>query len=170
VGARAQADGRSRIAAGGAPEQWLVLYDEDCGLCKSLLAGLLLWDRRARLQPLALQSEHAGRILADMPTAEHMESWHLVDPAGARYSAGAGLAPVLRLLPGGGPAAALAARFPRGAELSYRRVAANRVRLSRLIPAGVKRRASIRIASREARQLHAGTAAPRGHGSQGQAS
>ena len=41
-------------------DRWLVLYDADCGLCNWLLAGLLRWDRAARLHPIAL-----GRPEAD---------------------------------------------------------------------------------------------------------
>jgi hypothetical protein len=42
-----------------------------------------------------------------------MASWHLVDADGRVSSAGAGFAPVFRLLPGGSPLASLAVRTHR---------------------------------------------------------
>jgi predicted DCC family thiol-disulfide oxidoreductase YuxK len=129
--------------------RWLVLYDEDCGLCKWLLAGLLRWDRGVRLRPLALQRPEAEELLADLAPAERMASWHLVSPAGARDSAGAGLPPLLRLLPGGRLPAAALARFPRLTDGGYRWVAEHRSQLSRLVPARARRRASNRVRERE---------------------
>jgi predicted DCC family thiol-disulfide oxidoreductase YuxK len=157
VGAGAQAEGRPRIAGPGASERWLVLYDEDCGLCKSLLAGLLAWDRTARLRPLALQGEEARLALADLSPQERMESWHLIDPAGTRHSGGAALAPLLRLLGGGGPGAALAERFPGAADRGYQWVAEHRTSLSRLVPASVKRRADAAVRRREREAARGGS-------------
>ena len=45
-----------------------------------------------------------------------MGSWHLVGDDGVPWSAGAAIAPLLRLLPGGRAPAALVARVPRAAE------------------------------------------------------
>jgi predicted DCC family thiol-disulfide oxidoreductase YuxK len=164
-------------------ERWLVLYDDDCGLCKWLLAGMLSWDRRQRLQPLALQTERAAELLADLSREQQLVSWHLIAPTGKRpeaaavtepdaatgaddseadsssavealaavaqrYSAGAALPPLLRLLPAGAlPASALAAA-PQLTERAYHWVAAHRSLLSKAIPAGWKRRAAARIAER----------------------
>ena len=162
-------------------DRWLVLYDGDCGLCKWLLAGILRWDRRQRLQPLALQTERAAELLADLSPEQRLASWHLIAPTGERpeaapeaaaeteadaataaddseadsssaeeapaavaqrYSAGAALPPLLRLLPGGAlPASALAAA-PQLTERAYRWVAAHRSLLSKAIPAAWKRRAA----------------------------
>jgi predicted DCC family thiol-disulfide oxidoreductase YuxK len=120
---------------------WLVLYDADCGLCRALLAGLLHWDRGRQLQPLALQSPEADALLAGLAPAERLASWHLVSPAGQRYSGGGALPPLLRLLPGGRAPAAAFARFPRLADGGYRWVAEHRTGLSRLLPARLKRHA-----------------------------
>jgi predicted DCC family thiol-disulfide oxidoreductase YuxK len=102
---------------------------------------VLAWDRRRRLRPVALQSAEAGRLLAGMPEEQRMASWHLVTPAGEVHSAGAAFPPLLRLLRGGAPLAALAARFPRAVERGYAQVAGRRSLLGRLIPGGLKRRA-----------------------------
>jgi predicted DCC family thiol-disulfide oxidoreductase YuxK len=127
---------------------WTVLYDADCGICRTLLAGLLRWDRQRRLRPLALQSAESDRLLADLAPAERMASWHLVSPGGGRWSAGAALPPLLRLLPGGRAPAAGFARFPDATEGGYRWVADHRSGLARLLPAALRRRADRYLASR----------------------
>ncbi len=124
---------------------WTVLYDAECGLCAWVLSGLLTWDRARRLRPTALQCSEASRLLADVQPAERMASWHLISPVGARYSGGAAVVQVLRLLPGGRTPAAAFARFPRLTEKAYRWVADHRSRLSRLIPTTAKRNARIRV-------------------------
>lgn len=120
---------------------WTVLYDAECGICRALLAGLLRWDRARRLRPVALQRPETDRLLADLSPAERMASWHLLSPGGNRWSAGAALPPLLRLLPGGRAPAAAFARFPTATERGYRWVADNRSALGRLLPEMLKRRA-----------------------------
>ena len=116
-----------------------VLYDRDCGFCRWALGWILRWDRRHALRPVALQDPEADDLLAGVP--ERMASWHLVDPSGGVRSAGVAMAPLFRLLPGGGPLAALAARYPHAAERGYRWVADHRSWFGRPITAGAKRRA-----------------------------
>lgn len=123
-----------------APPPWPVLYDAECGLCRTLLAGLLRCDRGDRLRPVALQAPEAEELLAGLPAEARMESWHLVSPGGERYSGGEALPPLLRLLPGGRAPAAVFARFPALTDRGYRLVATHRVGLSRLLPARLKRR------------------------------
>jgi predicted DCC family thiol-disulfide oxidoreductase YuxK len=125
-----------------------LLYDSDCGFCRWSLGKVLAWDRGRRIRPLSLQSKEAERLLAGMSEEARMGSWHLVDDAGAVHSAGAGIAPLLRLLPGGSPLAALAARVPRAMERGYRWVAGRRSLWGKLVTDGAKRRADRRIADR----------------------
>jgi predicted DCC family thiol-disulfide oxidoreductase YuxK len=125
-----------------------LLYDSDCGFCRWSLGKVLAWDRRRRIRPLSLQSKEAERLLAGMSEEARMGSWHLVDDAGAVHSAGAGIAPLLRLLPGGSALAALAARVPRAMERGYRWVAGRRSLWGKLVTDGAKRRADRRIADR----------------------
>ena len=126
-----------------------VLYDADCGLCKWLLSWLLRRDRTRVLRPVALQGDEARELLADLSPQERMASWHLISASGERDSGGAALAPLLRALPGGAPAALVVARLPRLTDRAYRWVAANRTQLSRLVPARSKRRASELVRARE---------------------
>jgi predicted DCC family thiol-disulfide oxidoreductase YuxK len=129
---------------------WTVLYDSDCGFCKSSLALLLKLDRDHRLRPVALQTQAADELLSDLTPEQRNASWHLVSPAGERWSAGLALAPMLRLLgrTGGAPAALLE-RTPKTAERAYAWVADHRGTLGRWIPSGAKRRATRTIARRE---------------------
>jgi predicted DCC family thiol-disulfide oxidoreductase YuxK len=122
-----------------------VLYDADCGFCRTSLALILMWDRRRRLRPVALQDDEATRLLSGMSADERMDSWHLVTAAGERRSAGAAFEPLLRLLPGGGPLASLAGRFPGAAERGYRWFADHRSPIGRLLPGAIRRWADRRI-------------------------
>jgi len=132
-------------------DRWLVLYDADCGLCKWLLAGLLRWDRTRRLRPVPLDGTQAETLLSDLDPGERMASWHLIGPGGERRSAGAALAPLVAMLPGGRAPSAMLARFPAVTGRGYRWVADNRGRLSSLVPARSKERAARLVASREQR-------------------
>jgi predicted DCC family thiol-disulfide oxidoreductase YuxK len=122
-----------------------LLYDADCGFCRVCVALVLTWDRRHRLRPVALQSDEAGNLLAPMPEQERMASWHLIPPDGSVRSAGAAFPPLLRELPGGSELAALAERFPDGAERGYALVARNRSVLGRALPESVRRWADATI-------------------------
>jgi predicted DCC family thiol-disulfide oxidoreductase YuxK len=125
-----------------------VLYDADCGFCRTALALVLRADTRHRLRPLALGSAEADRLLHDLSVEQREASWHLVDPAGHRTSAGAAAPALLRLLPGGTVPAALLAAVPQTTERAYAFVAGHRSTLSRLIPEAAKRRATALIARR----------------------
>jgi predicted DCC family thiol-disulfide oxidoreductase YuxK len=134
------------VALGSEKQQtWTVLYDAECGFCAWVLSGLLAWDRAHRLRPTALQHSEARHLLAGVQSDERMASWHLISPAGARYSGGAAVVQVLRLLPGGRIPAAAFTRFPRLTEKAYRWVADHRSQLSRLIPTTAKRNARRRV-------------------------
>jgi predicted DCC family thiol-disulfide oxidoreductase YuxK len=129
--------------------RWAVLYDADCGFCKWLLSALLRWDRAGRLHPIALQRSEADNLLQELTPAERMASWHLLAPTGERRSAGAAVAPLLRLLPAGRLPAAAFARFPKLTDRGYRWGAEHRSQLSKLVPSSAKQRAGQRIDRRE---------------------
>ena len=131
-----------------AGRQATVIYDVDCGFCRWSLALLLRADRGRRLRPLALGTDAADVLLADLEPDERASSWHLVASDGTRTSAGAALPKVLELLPGGGLPAAVLTRFPGATERGYRWVAGHRSSLSRLVPSAAKRRATAVISSR----------------------
>lgn len=129
---------------------WTVVYDGDCGVCKTLLALLLRADRHRRLTPLALGTPAADARLHDLTAEQRNASWHLIAPDGHRESAGAAAPPLLALLPGGAVPSHVLARFPRQTERAYRAVADNRSAIGRWIPSGVKRRATDTVRRRTA--------------------
>jgi len=110
-----------------------LLYDEDCGFCRCALRAVLTWDRGRLVRPVALQDPEAERLLAGMSERQRMDSWHLVEGDGSRLSAGAALAPLLRMLPGGAALAAVAEAFPELAERGYRAVADHRAGLHKVL-------------------------------------
>jgi predicted DCC family thiol-disulfide oxidoreductase YuxK len=111
----------------------VILYDEDCGFCRWSMTKILAWDRRGRIRPVPLQAPESDGLLGGMDAGRRMASWHLIAPDGRIHSAGAAVAPLLRLLPGGGPLARLAAAFPAATERLYRLIARNRGLLGRLV-------------------------------------
>jgi predicted DCC family thiol-disulfide oxidoreductase YuxK len=122
-----------------------ILYDADCGFCRWSLAQVLRLDRRHLLRPVALQDPEADALLTGMSREKRMASWHLVGEDGRVYSGGAAFAPLLRLVPGGGPLAKVLARFPALADVAYRAVAGRRSFFGRLVPASSAARARERI-------------------------
>jgi predicted DCC family thiol-disulfide oxidoreductase YuxK len=133
----------------------IVIYDKDCGFCRFSLALLLIWDRAGRrrggrathaLRPLPLGTAEADELLADLSPDERNASWHLVLDR-RRHSAGAALAPALRLLPGGRFPAAAFDRIPSATERAYRWVADHRGLLGRFVPARARRWADRVIAA-----------------------
>ena len=128
----------------------VVLYDGGCGLCAWCVARILAWDRRGALRPVPIQGDEGAALLADLDEAARMASWHLVTAGGARASGGAAVASLLRLLPGGGPCAALAERLPGPVNAAYRWVARHRSRLGRALGPRAVARARRRVARRAA--------------------
>jgi predicted DCC family thiol-disulfide oxidoreductase YuxK len=110
----------------------VLLYDSDCGFCRWAVDKVLAWDRRNQLRPLALQDPEADRLLPGIDAETKMASWHLVTADGQVFSGGAVAPPLLRLLPGGRPLAAIASAFPGTTERAYRWVSRNRDRFGRL--------------------------------------
>ncbi len=110
-----------------------ILYDADCGFCKWSLGLFLKWDRHGRLRPVALQDPEADLLLGAMDEDTRMASWHLVMPGGAVHSAGRAVEPLMRLLPGGRPFAALARATPGLTDRAYALVARHRTPLGRLV-------------------------------------
>jgi predicted DCC family thiol-disulfide oxidoreductase YuxK len=111
----------------------ILLYDSDCGFCRWSVDKVLAWDRRGRVRSMELQDPEADSLLGGMDQDVRMASWHLVTPDGRVYSAGAAAPPLLRLLPGGKPLAAVLAAFPGVTNRAYRTVARNRDRFGRLV-------------------------------------
>jgi predicted DCC family thiol-disulfide oxidoreductase YuxK len=104
----------------------VILFDSQCGFCRRSVERILRWDRHRRLRPVALQDREADELLGGMDEERKMASWHLVTADGRVHSAGAAFPPLLRLLPGCRPFAALTAAFPGLTERAYRYVARTR--------------------------------------------
>lgn len=136
---------RHRPTASGSHGRWTLLYDADCGFCKWIASGVLVWDRHKRIVPRAIQSAQAQALLSELSPEARLASWHLISPDGERISAGSALAPLLRLLPAGTIPAHGIARLPRLTSRAYDWVANHRTQLSKAVPAGMKRRASERV-------------------------
>ncbi|MFN8124206.1 MAG: DCC1-like thiol-disulfide oxidoreductase family protein [Thermoleophilia bacterium] len=128
--------------------RWTVLYDGGCGFCRWCTGVLLAWDRRGALRPAELRSAEADRLLAGMGDLERYGSWHLVAPDGTVHSRGRAAAPLLRLLPGGRPMAAVIARAPRLADRAYAAAVRHRSTLGRLVGPAARARADRRLAAR----------------------
>jgi predicted DCC family thiol-disulfide oxidoreductase YuxK len=124
------------------PGSYAVLYDRDCGFCRWSLDKILAWDRRRVLRPVAIQSEEGERLLASVPAGRRLDSWHLA-AKGEVSSAGAAAPPLIEVLPGGRPLAAVLRAFPGPTERAYRWVADHRSLLVRLLridpPRGLRR-------------------------------
>jgi predicted DCC family thiol-disulfide oxidoreductase YuxK len=127
---------------------WTILYDADCGFCRTVLAAILSADRAHRLRPLALGTPEADRLLHDLTIEQRDASWHLVSPDGHRESAGAAAPPLLRLLPGGALPAAALAKAPAPTQRAYQWVADHRSTFSHALPRSVKDRATRLIGRR----------------------
>ena len=110
----------------------LLLYDGECAFCRCCLRRVLAWDGR-HLRPVALQEDTATELLAELDEDERMASWHLVEANGTRFSGGAAVAPLMRLMPGGAPLARAAETFPGAVDASYDFIARHRSALSRLV-------------------------------------
>jgi predicted DCC family thiol-disulfide oxidoreductase YuxK len=128
--------------------QATLLYDAECRFCRWAMGVLLLWDRRRRLFPLALQEPAADRLLADLAPEQRMETWHLIASGGVRHSGGMAFVPLFELLPAGQPLARLAGRFPAVATRLYDAVAGHRNQLAKLIPKRLQRLAARRLQER----------------------
>jgi len=127
----------------------LVFYDEDCGYCRWSVAQLLRLDRDRRLRLHAIQSPLGQRLLADVPEDLRLESAHLIDGEGKLFSGGEAAAPIAAALPRLAPTAPLLRRLSRPVNASYNLIAANRVRIGRLVGNSSRERADRAIAAHQ---------------------
>jgi predicted DCC family thiol-disulfide oxidoreductase YuxK len=126
----------------------VLFYDADCGFCRWGVVKILAWDRRRSIVPLAITSPESEALLASVEPDRRLASWHFRDPSGRVFSAGAAFVPLLRLLPGGSPLAALASRFPGAVERAYALAARHRGALGALVGSRARARADRRLAAR----------------------
>jgi predicted DCC family thiol-disulfide oxidoreductase YuxK len=128
-----------------------LFYDADCGFCRWTAATIAVWDRRGALRLVTLQDRsEADRLLGPMDMQTRMASWHLVTADGRVHSAGSGVAPLLRLLPGGAVPARLTEVIQPAVDAAYAFVARHRSVFGRLLPRSVRERADARLRRRAA--------------------
>ena len=120
------------MTSGDPAKEATLLFDDQCGFCRWSLDKILAWDRHDRLRPVAIQSDEGQSLLASVPEELRLDSFHLAEPSGEVFSAGAALAPLFARLPGGRGPCALARRFPGAAERAYRAIASRRDRWARM--------------------------------------
>jgi predicted DCC family thiol-disulfide oxidoreductase YuxK len=111
----------------------IVLYDEDCGVCRWTADRLRRWDNRDQLTFRSIQTAEADGDLDIMEPAARYASWHIIEPDGRIWSAGAAIPRVMRRLPWGGPVATLAATFPALTDRMYGFAVRHRTRLGRML-------------------------------------
>ena len=104
-------------------------------------------DQRLRLH--AIQSPLGERLLADVPEDLRLESAHLIDGEGQLFSGGEAAAPIAAALPRLAPTAPLLRRLSRPVNASYNLIAANRVRIGRLVGNSSRERADRAIAAHQ---------------------
>jgi predicted DCC family thiol-disulfide oxidoreductase YuxK len=109
------------------------------------MGRVLRRDQNLDLAAVAIQSPDGERLLAPVPEAKRLESWHLVLDDGRLYSGGDAFAPLLRLLRRPGQAWLLA-RIPAVTRLGYRVAARRRSLLGSFVSATAKTRADEIIA------------------------
>lgn len=140
------------------PDPLTVLYDRDCGFCRSTMAVLLRLDPEGALLPEPIQGEVGQSLLARVPDERRLRSAHVVTPDG-EIASGGDAAPVIAERLAAVRAAAPALRSLAGAtRAAYALVAASRHRLGPLLPETVKARADRAIARHRA--MHFGLGPP----------
>jgi predicted DCC family thiol-disulfide oxidoreductase YuxK len=128
----------------------ILVYDGGCQFCR-VTVGFLIWlDRHCRLMPTTLQDAERGELLSTIPAGDRWRSWHLIQPDGAVWSAGAVVMPLVRELCPRGAGRIAMLGFPAATRL-YWIVARSRSRLGRCVPNALVRRAESSIERRTMR-------------------
>ena len=126
-----------------APDPAVLFYDRDCRFCAWGVVGIAARARPGTVRLATIQGPLGDEHLGHLPAEDRLASWHLWDGERLRSEADVldGLAPRVSA-PWLRAVVAAGRTVPRPlAAAAYRQVATHRVSLSRLIPAGAKRRA-----------------------------
>jgi predicted DCC family thiol-disulfide oxidoreductase YuxK len=133
-----------------------VLYDRDCGFCRTALALILRLDRDGALLPEPIQGARGQALLAGLAPELRLATAHVVTADGT-VTSGGDAAPVLAArVPALRPFAPALRIFAAGTRAGYGAVVRHRHRLGPLIPAEAKARADRTIARHRAARGHAG--------------
>jgi len=109
-----------------------MLYDDDCGVCRSCARWVARLDRRSRIRAIPIASGEGDLLLSPVPAATRGSAMHAVRRDGRVYSGGATVPVIVGLLPGGRPLAAVVAAFPGLTDRTYRAFASRRAAASRI--------------------------------------
>jgi predicted DCC family thiol-disulfide oxidoreductase YuxK len=126
-----------------------LLYDRDCGFCRTILGAILMRDHEAEIRPVALQDALAADLLPDMSEEDRFASFHVVDDEGLIRSGGEALPPLFAGLASTRPLGHALGAVQPATNALYRVIAANRSRIGPLVPESWKRRADATIRRRE---------------------
>ena len=127
-----------------------LLYDDDCGMCRTILSWILMRDTERRIRPVALQDALAADLLPGMSEEDRFASFHLVDDDGTIQSGGRALPLIFSELPGFAAAGAGMKAIQPLTDAGYKVIAANRSRIGPWVPGSWKRRADATIRRRRA--------------------
>lgn len=83
--------------AGDAP--YTVVYDGECRVCIRSVNALRGWDRAARLELVAYQSEGVTERFPSISEREFRESVQLIGPDGSRWEGAAAVEKIFELVP-----------------------------------------------------------------------
>ena len=119
-----------------------LLYDEECGVCRAAVRGVLKLAPQGRIRPVGLRTDRAAELFPDLSEDGRLASFHLVAPTGQRWSGAEAVSHLLYEIPSLRPVAGLLRGTPalqRATASAYGWVAANRGRMSRYFPEAWKR-------------------------------
>ena len=80
------------------PERATLIYDGECGMCRSAVARVRQWDQIGRLVYVQLQDPAVGRFGIELPALA--AAMHLILPDGRVYAGADAVPEILKLLPG----------------------------------------------------------------------
>ena len=72
-------------------EEYICIYDPDCGICQKCMNLGVRLDRHNRLRPVGNSEAVAEEVLSDLTLEQRLYQFHIVLPDGARHSGAAGI-------------------------------------------------------------------------------
>ena len=118
--------------------RFLVLYDEECPLCRASVRAILRLAPGGAIEAIGLRSARAARLIPEEGAEERLEAFHLIAPTGQRWKGGAALPPLFEVLAPLRPMAWLLRRSAAAAgaaDVGYGWVSRHRPLLAAVLPA-----------------------------------
>lgn len=115
----------------------VLLYDDECRLCRFVARCVVQLDRRQKLALLSLRNEAAMPLLATVPASERFDTWRLASKDGSLSGFGAGAPGLFQAMGVTRPLGGLLGRVADPTlDRVYELIARNRGTLGRLVPDG----------------------------------